>query len=238
MGFLPEQFEEDPESQTAKHNKYDFVPIDETRDLEDDAWKKYGEDGALDESPVNELPDEDEVKLDKVKHAPREYHFGHFLDMSDPADVDFYNAKMAEFGGQKEDVEPQYTDDLDTRAKELDKLQESISHRKSLSADKLEIKIPHDIRKFKKYDKDKSGSRDNLKTLKNLKPEKLERKKRGLLSKVKQELVLGGIKEKGKYINKETLYQDGISDFLEDHRKQFGNVEDNFEELEKKYNPW
>ncbi len=234
MGFLPEQFEEDPESQIAKHNKYDFMPIDEVRDLEDEVWKKYGENDVLDESPVNELPDEDEVKLDSMKHTPREYHFGHYLDMSDPADVDFYNSKMAEYGYQKEDTDPQYIDDRGTHAKELDKLQESISERRSFSASKLQSETPYEIRKFNKYDKDKSGSRDNLKTLKNLKPEKLERKKRGQIARVKQDLVLGDTKDKVKYIDKHSLYADEFDDFLENERNP-----DEILDLDiKKYNSW
>ncbi len=226
--------EEYPE---PRHHKNIYVPIDEAHEPSDNSWERYGESSdTYTDDYAGELED-DRVDLQNIENKKSAFYFGgHYLDMDDPYDRAFYNAKKAELEESEKQSGIEFNNILGSDLISSGEIQ-STSEKQSLSADRIE-EPHHVIRRFRKGDKDKSGSRDNLKTLKNLKPEKIERINRGPLAKLKQDLVLGDTKDKSKYIDKETLYQDEISDILDAHQEQFADTLDNFEEINSDFKPW
>ncbi len=225
--FLPEQSEEDPE---PKHHKHKYVPIDEVHDQADDSWKRYGEGLSAHSNAdiyVGELED-DRVSLENTEQKKSAFYFeGHYLDMDDPYDRAFYNAKKAE-SEEKEKIEEEIKPD--DNLSEMDKIEASHLDllRQPLAPnsgnDGWREKVRHHSKRL-----------ENLKTLNKSDPKKIERAYRGELAKSKQDLVFGDMKDKEKYIDRETLYQDNISDFLDTHHKE---LEDTFEESDNKYNSW
>lgn len=225
--FLQKPEPEDEEYPEPKIHKNKYVPIDEAYSPEDDSWKRYGEglDTYVDDY-AGELED-DRVGLQNTENKKSAFYFGgHYLDMDDPYDRAFYNAKKAEL----EEAELKTEQNIEPYNSSIDKF----SHLEGALPSREPINAENYIYLRKKI----TRRPENLKTRKNLPLEKLERINRAKLAKVKQDLVLGDTNDKAKYIDKESLHQDEISEILSAHQEQFADTSDNFEEIDNSYERW
>lgn len=198
--------EENSGYESRSLEKHKFVPIEEVPDQEDDQWKTYGE-----EKEELEIEEENQNKREQVSENDSGnviYAYGHRLDLDNPEDTAFFEAK------QKEEKISKIKQDV-KQISESEKWEENLESKNSNGSMSPDFS-GKDYYKTRKYRRDNSGedkSNDQRKTWKNLPDDHTRKMNRGFLANLKQIFRFGTEQEKSKFLSQD--YADEAQNVLD-----------------------